>query len=164
MTSKPLYALTAAYQQLLELSDAGEDITAELAALDEKIEAKAVNICMLLAQFDADEAAAQAESQRLAKRAKASANSAERLRSYIKSHMHAAQIRHIRSPQFVITLSRGQPKVVITDASKIPPELMRQPPQPPAEPDKVAIAKLHKQTGETIPGCDIQETHKLTVS
>lgn len=161
--SRPLYELTGRYAELLELSEQGEDVSSALAQLDDKIEAKAVNICMLLATLEADEAAASAESARLAGRAKVAKNNAERLRTYIKTHMHAARIRHVRSPQFAITLSRGKDKVVITDASKVPHELMRQPKTPEPEPDKAAILKLHEQTGETIPGCEIVETISLRI-
>jgi hypothetical protein len=161
--SAPLYALNGRYADLLERAEAGEDVNAALAAIDEAIQQKAVNVCFLLANLEAEEATASAEAKRLAGRAKVAANHAERLREYLKTHMGAARIKSVRSPQFVITLSDGQPKVVITDASKVPPELMRQPKVPEPEPDKVAILAAFKRDGVIPPGCDIVETSKLSV-
>jgi len=163
--SAPLYSLTGRYQQLLELAEQSADgrFDEALAALDDALEAKAVGVCKVLAQLDADAAAADSEAKRLAGRSKAYANSAERLRRHLKDCMSAAKLRSIKSPQFSITLSAGQDKVLITDVSKVPPELMRQPKTPPAEPDKVAILKWHAATGEVPPGCDIVPTHTLTV-
>jgi hypothetical protein len=161
--SEPLYSLTSQYQQLLELAECGEDVGEALAALDDAIEAKALGIVKVLAQLDANAEAAGAEAERLAARAKAFAKNAERLRDYIKAHMKAANIKSVKTPLFSITLSNGQPKVVITDAGKVPPELMRHPDPPEPQPDKVAILKLHKDTGEIPPGCDIVATTKLLV-
>jgi hypothetical protein len=161
--SAPLYALTGAYQQLLELAEEGEDIADALAQLDDAIEAKALGIVKVLAQLDANAEAASAEAERLAARAKAFANNAERLREYVKAHMKAANIKSVKTPLFSIALSNGKPKVVITDVGKVPPELMRHPEPPPAQPDKVAILKLHKDTGEIPPGCDIVATTQLRV-
>jgi hypothetical protein len=161
--STPLYLLTGAYAQLLELAEEGEDVSAALAELDDAIEAKALGIVKVLAQLDANAEAASAEAERLAARAKALESNADRLREYVKAHMKAANIKSVKTPLFSITLSNGKPRVVITDAGKVPPELMRQPKPPPPEPDKVAILKLHQETGEIPPGCDIVETKKLTV-
>jgi hypothetical protein len=159
----PLYALTGAYAQLLELAEDGEDVGAALAEIADAIETKALGIVKVLAQLDANAEAAGAEAERLAARAKAFTNNAEKLREYIKAHMKAANIKSVKTPLFSITLSNGKPKVVITDVGKLPPELMRHPEPPPAQPDKVAILKLHTETGEIPPGCDIVATTQLRV-
>jgi hypothetical protein len=163
MSGAPLYALAASYQQLLEQAEEGGDVEAALASLDDAIQAKCLGIVRVLAQLDADEAAASAEAVRLAGRAKAFAGSAEKLRQYLKDSMKQAGITRVKSPAFSITTCPGQPKVVITDVKKVPPELMRQPKVPDKEPDKVAILKWHTATGEVPPGCDIVETTKLMV-
>lgn len=163
MSGDPLYALTGAYLQLLERAENGEDIGEALAQLDDAIQAKAVNLVKLMATLEADALAAGVEEARLQQRRKARENHVERLREYLKSCMEAAGIRSVKTPLFSITLSNGKPRVVITDAGKVPPELMRHPKPPPAEPDKVAILKLHQETGETIPGCDIVATTQLRV-
>jgi hypothetical protein len=163
MSGAPLYALAASYQQLLDQTEDGGDVEAALAALDDAVQDKCLGITKVLAQLDADEAAASAESERLAARAKAFKAHTERLRQYVKDCMKQAGITRVKSPAFSITTCPGQPKVVITDVKKVPPELMRQPKVPDKEPDKVAILKLHIATGEIPPGCDIVETTKLMV-
>ncbi len=136
-----------------------------MASLDDEdeVQAKCGGLVRVLAQLEADEAAASAEATRLAGRARAFKAHSERLRQYVKDAMSQAGIKRVSSPQFSITISKGQPKVVITDASKVPPELMRKPKAPPPEPDKVAILALHTATGEIPPGCDIVATTKLMV-
>jgi hypothetical protein len=161
--NQPLYALTGRYAELLELAEQGEDVGDALAQIDDAIEAKALGIVHVLAQLEADETVAANEAERLALRARRFGTTAARLRDYIKGCMQASNIRSVKSPVFSITLSNGQPRVVITDASKVPAELMRQPKTPEPEPDKPAILKLHKETGETIPGVDIVPTTKLLV-
>lgn len=161
--STPLYALTGRYAELLELAEQGEDVGDALAALDDAVQAKALGVVHVLAQLEAHATAAGAEAERLAARARTFTANAERLRQYIKDCMAAANIRSVKSPLFSITLANGKPRVVITDASKVPAEFKRQPKVPEPEPDKVAILKLHQETGETIPGCDIVPTTKLLV-
>lgn len=159
--SAPLYALTGRYAELLERAEQGEDIAAALAELDDAIQVKALNICKVLAQLDADAEAAGGEEKRLAARRRALEDSAARLREYIKTHMHAAHIKRIKTPLFSITLVDGQPRVEITDASAVPDEFMRVVTE--RVPDKRAILKQYTETGENPPGCDIKETHKLLV-
>jgi len=161
--SAPLYSLTGRYQALLEIAEQGEDVSAALGELDDAIEAKAVNVCKVLAQLEADALASDAEATRLAARSKTYANGAERLRQYIKACMTSAKIRSIKSPQFSITISPGQDKVVITDISKIPKELMRQPKTPLAEPDKAAILAAYKADGTLPSGVEIHETTTLRI-
>lgn len=165
MSGAPLYALTAGYEQLLDAAQgAGDDeLEAAIAALDEQVQAKCSGIVRVLAQLEADAATAAEESKRLAGRAKTYETRIEQLRVYVKACMTQAGIKRVSSPQFAITVCDGQPKVLITDASKVPPELMRQPKVPAPEPDKVAILKMHIATGVIPPGCDIVATTKLMV-
>jgi hypothetical protein len=159
--SEPLYALTGAYAQLLELAELGEDVGTALAELDDAVQAKALNICKLLAQLDANAEAAGAEAKRLAARSKAFEANGDRLRQYIKDCMKAANIRSVKSPQFSITLSDGQPRVEIKDLDAVPDEFVRT--KTTREPDKRALLEEYKRDGAIPSGCDIVATTKLLV-
>lgn len=161
MSSAPLYALTGAYQQLLELADAGEDVSEAITQLEGDLQDKALNICRVLAQLDADGEAAGFEEKRLAAKRRAYEHSAERLREYIKASMKAANITKIKSPLFSITLSPGKPKVLIIELAKVPRDLVHV--EEVRTPDKAAILAEYRRDGVIPPGCDIEETHKLTV-
>lgn len=161
MTAAPLYTLTGAYQQLLELADAGEDVTEALALLDGQLQDKALNICRVLTELDGNAERAAAEAARLTKRAQAYRNNADRLRAYIKDSMKAANITKIKSPLFSITLSEGQPKVVIVDLAQVPRDLVTV--EEVRTPDKRAILAEYKRDGVIPPGVAFEPTHKLTV-
>jgi hypothetical protein len=156
-----LYSLTGRYQQLLELAEQGEDVGALLAELDDAIEVKAAAIARILRQLDLDEVAADSEAKRLAARSKAFANSGDRLLAYLKSCMESAGICQIKSPQFSITLSPGQDRVVITDESKLPAEYVRT--KTTSEPDKRAILAAYKADGTLPAGVEIHETTTLRI-
>lgn len=160
--TEPLYRLTANYAALLAAAEAGEDITAALAALDDAIEAKAIGIVKVLATLEADGVAAGTEEARLAKRRKAAENAVERLREYIKQCMQAAGIVRVKTAAFSITLSDGKPRVEVHDLAKLPPELTRVVPET-RVPDKAAILDEYTRDGVIPPGCDIVQTKALRV-
>lgn len=160
--SAPLYSLAAQYQQLLDRAESGEDVTDALDALDDALEAKAGGIVRVLAQLEADAEAAEKEARRLLARAKARTYAALRLRDYVKTCMQTAGVSRVKGPLFSLTLSAGQPRVEVHDLDALPPELVRVVPEQRAA-DKIAIARLHRETGEIPPGCEIVATTKLTV-
>lgn len=156
-----LYTLTGQYARLQELAEAGEDVSAELDQLHDAIDAKGAALCAVIANLEADAAAYGAEEDRLGARRKAAENQVERLRTYIRTHMQAAGIERIKGPHFTITLSPGQERVVITDASKLPAEFVRT--KTTSEPDKKALLAAYKSTGEVPSGVEIHETTTLRI-
>jgi Siphovirus Gp157 len=156
-----LYQLTGAYQQLLEIAEDGDDIADALAQLDDAVQAKALNICRLLATLDANAEAAGAEAKRLAARAKAFEANADKLKAYVKDCMKQSGITRIKSPQFSLALVDGQPRVEVHDLEAVPPEFVRV--KTTREPDKRALLDEYKRDGVVPPGCDIVATTQLRV-
>lgn len=156
-----LYTLTGQYARLMELAEAGEDVSVELDQLHDEIDAKGAALCKVIANLSADAASFRAEEERLGARRYAAENQVARLREYIRSHMQAAGITKIKGPQFTITLSGGQERVVITDESKLPPEYVRT--KTTSEPDKKAILAAYKADGTLPSGVEIHETTTLRI-
>lgn len=156
-----LYALTGAYQRLQELAEAGEDVSAELDQLHDAIDAKGAALCKVIANLEADAAAYAAEEERLGARKRTAEAQVKRLREYIRCHMQQAGITKIKGPQFTITLSDGQERVVVTDESKLPPEYVRT--KTTSEPDKKAIMAAYKADGTLPSGVEIHETTTLRI-
>jgi hypothetical protein len=73
---------------------------------------------------------------------------ARRLRDALAEVMEETGAGTIRASEHVAAVTAGRASVVITDASLIPPSLMR---QPPPAPDKAAIQKLLRE-GHAVPG------------
>jgi hypothetical protein len=159
--TEPLYALTGRYAELQAMAEHGEDVSEALAQLDDTVHDKAKSIAKILAQLKGDAACARAESQRLAARAEAIEAADKKLREYVKDCMIAANIRSVKSPLVSITLSDGNPRVEVNDLEALPANLVRT--KTTREADKVAIMKLHRETGEIPPGVSIVPTKTLTV-
>lgn len=161
---RPLYELAAEYQAVLECAENGEDVVAALDRVTTEIEAKAVNVCRIIAQFDADAQAAGREAMRLSQRRAVAENNADRLRQYLKDCMGAAGIGKIKSPQFSITLSPGQDRVEVVNLEALraaAPELVRT--KTTSEADKPAILRRRNETGEIPPGVEFIPTTTLRV-
>lgn len=76
----------------------------------------------------------------------------EKKRDIVAQVMDDAGRKRIVAPDFTVTLSDGQRKVVIVNETMIPKNLMVTPEPPPAKPDKKAIGTLLKSE-EIVPGC-----------
>ncbi len=122
-----LYELT---EQLKGLQDLSEEIPEEaladtLEALEGAFEEKAVNICHVLANGDADIAAIKAEVDRLNGKLKAINASKERLKDYLRHNMEATGINKISHPLFTISLRKPQPIVLVVNEEAVPEEYQR---------------------------------------
>lgn len=73
---------------------------------------------------------------------------AKKLRAKLAEVLDETGAPSIRTKHHTVFVSEGRSGVVITDQTAIPPHLMR---QPPAQPDKAAIAKLLSE-GVSVPG------------
>lgn len=68
--------------------------------------------------------------------------------------MAAAGIKKIVAPEFTLSLSHGQRRVIITDEASLPQQFLVQPEPPPPAPDKKAIAAAIK-SGAHVPGAEL---------
>ena len=156
-----LYELAGDYRRLQDLAEEGEDLGDALACLQDSIELKALNVCRVIAQLEADAAAADRESTRLRTRTATAIGQADRLRAYLRECMRATGITKIKGPEFAISLSEGKPRVEITKIEDVPAEYLRT--KTTCEPDKVRILEAYKVNGECVPGCEIVPTTTLRI-
>jgi hypothetical protein len=130
-------------------------LCASIAGTKEKID----RVAGVLAAFEAAEAAAKAERDRLATRAAYFLRQRERLETYCLAVLTASKLDRIDGNTAGIARRKNPPKVVIEDVSVIPWDFMRLPdplPDPEALPDKKLIAAALKADPESVPGARLQ--------
>lgn len=154
-----LYELTAAYAAIQQLADDGEDVSAQLAELDDALEAKGTALVAVMRGLDAEADALRLEELRMATRRRAIEANVERLREYVRTQMQANGITKIKGPAFSIGLSDGPERVVVEDAEAVPTEFQRVR----TEVDKSRILAAWKQSGECVPGTRIERSTSLRV-
>ena len=74
----------------------------------------------------------------------------EAMRSLAFKLMSAADVRKVELPQATLSIRAGQPRVIVTDESALPPDCIRIK----REPDKIAI-KERLMRGEHVPGASL---------
>lgn len=132
-----------------------ERLSAELCAAIAGTKSKIDRTTSVLMQFQAAEAAAKEERDRLDVRAKYFARQRERLELYCLAVLAASGRDRIDGDTSAIARRRNPPKVEVFDPSAIPSEFMRlpEPPPPPAAvPDKKALAAALKSACENCGG------------
>ncbi len=157
-----LYELTENYNNLLELLDR-DDIDPQiikdaLNSVGDDIDTKADNIVKLIKSLKAEEAALQAEIANLASRRQASANKADRLKSYLTEQI-ALVGRDSIGKLHQARLQNNPPSVLVEDLTAIPQDYWK-----PAEPtlDRQAILKLLK-AGQEVAGAKMVQGQSLRV-
>ena len=155
-----LYELGGSYKALQEAMDrpdvTQDEIGALIAQLDEtrgELRDKVDALCRVLANIDGNATKFANEEQRLAKRRKSLENSRERIRNWIRASMDLLDVKKINTNVHSVTISPGQPKVVIVDESLVPEDYVRVK----REIDKKAVMDAYKNDGEIVPGCDIMD-------
>lgn len=155
-----LYELLVEYGELGRMMDdpdlseeEADRLLQQLTDAKGTLQAKVDNTCRLLANIDKDIAGYRKEEERLAERRKTAENTKTRIREWIRTTMTQMDLHTIKTGVFQVSLSRGAPKVVITDANAIPEEFLRVK----REVDKKAIMDTFKRNGECVPGTDIAE-------
>lgn len=161
--STSLYLLSAEYQAAAQhLADMDLDDTTvadTLEGLAGELEVKATNIAMMIRNVEAEAEAIREAERGMERRRKTKEALTERLRAYLKENMERAGIPPIECPYFRISIRDNPPSVVIDAESQIPAEYMR---QPPAVPDKKAIAAAIKE-GHDIPGARVERGNRLEI-
>lgn len=154
-----LYELTGAYAALQAAAEEGEDVSAQLAELDDALEVKGARLAGLLRGLRLEAEAYKAEEDRLAERRKTLERNVERIREYVRASMITANLRQIKAGTFSITLSDGPPKVNVTDISLVPDAYIHVK----YEVDKRGVLLAYKQDGELIPGTEIESGTTLRI-
>lgn len=165
-TDITLFALAEEFQATatkLYDSELDEQTIADtLEGLQYPIEEKAKNVAFVIRNLEANEIAIkQAENSLQQRRARLAARR-EWLEGYLLANMQRCGISKIEHPLATISLRANPGKVAIIDEAAIPWEYMRQPPQPPAAPEKTLIRDALKR-GEEVPGARLEVTQRVEI-
>ena len=164
-----LYELAAEYRALDDtLADGDFDPatvadTIEASGLPDDLAQKAQNIEFMARNLDGENAALQAEVERMVARIGRNTKKADSLRGYILQCLKL--IGRDKLPTTMFTFSTRKSEAVdVFEAEKLPAEFWHMPePKPPvAAPDKAAIKAAIKE-GKEVPGARMQKNEKLVV-
>ena len=158
-----LYQLTENYNNILELADnpeVTEDMIKEaLDSISEEIELKAVNIAKLIKSIESDIAGVKTEKDRLAAKEKSMSNKVKNLKEYLYSAMKLTGKEKIKTDLFSFNIQKNPASVNVISDTDIPEEFLVEMPK---QIDKKAILEKLK-AGETVPGCELQQTTSLRI-
>ena len=129
-----LYELSNKYQELLNLMqsvdttdpDTQEVFQDTLDSLDGAIEDKAENIVHVLNQLKYDEEVIGKEISRLQAKKRALSNNQKQLKDYLKDTMEFTGKTKIKSPLFSIWTQNNNPRMIVEDETKIPPQFFEE--------------------------------------
>lgn len=162
-----LHELASEYREAVErLSDMDlpeQAIADTLEGLQGTLEAKSVNVAMYVQGLEATAEAIKIAEARMKARRQAMENRAERIRAYLKSNMEAVGITSIKCPYFALSIRKNPPAVIVDDLEAIPADYWIQPPPPPRQLDKKAVAAQIK-AGGAVEGAHLEQGTRLDIS
>jgi Siphovirus Gp157 len=164
-----LYQLVEQYRSL-EALDASEDLPAEviqdtLEGLTGELTVKATNVAKFILNTEAMAEAIENAADAMKERASRIRRRSESIRNYLKVNMQASGITKIEATEFVLSLKKNPPAVIVTDEASIPEafKAVPTPPPPPSpRPDKTAIKKAI-QAGVEVPGAHLEQNERLDI-
>lgn len=164
-----LYELAAEYRTLADtLADGDFDPatvadTIEASGLPDDLAQKAQNIEFLARTIDGENAALQAEIERMVLRIGRNTKKADSLRGYILQCLKLTGRDKLPTTMFTFSTRKSE-AVDVFEADKLPAEFWRTPePKPPVPvPDKAAI-KAALAEGREVPGARMAKNEKLVV-
>ena len=147
------YARLAAAYEDAQTDEERAAADAALAALDISLTDQADACARLTRNLKAEAAALAEEIRRLQDLKRRKDGAAERVRAGLQAAMEAANVRRVDTPIGRWSVRKNPPSVMIVDAAAIPEDYLV--PQPPKV-DAAAIRDHFRETGEIVPGTDIQ--------
>lgn len=161
-----LYQLPQAFAEVEAMTEDGEltpEAFAKLTSLELELKQKLDGCCRVMRHFEAQAAAFNTEADRLAKHAKAAANSVEWLKSYMEDNLAKMGIEKIETDLFKLRLQNNPPSCQIDpglDVATLPPYLVKQT----IEVDRRACLQFAKGDGPLPKGISIVQTKSLRIS
>lgn len=164
-----LYEIVTQYRAL-EALDASDDLPQEvindtLEGLTGELTVKATNIAKFVLNLEAMAEAVTNASKAMKLRADRIQRKADSIRDYLRVNMQGAGITKIEATEFVLSLKKNPPSVIIDDESQIPDafKVTPEPPPPPQpRPDKTLIKKAIT-SGMTIAGAHLEQAERLDI-
>lgn len=165
-----LYQLVEQYRSL-EALDASEDLPLEviqdtLEGLTGELTVKATNVARYILNCESMAEAIDLAATQMKGRANRMRNRAVSIREYLRNNMQGAGITKIEAVEFVLSLKKNPPAVIVDDESKVPADYKVTPePPPPPQPrvDKKLVAKAIKD-GFVVPGCHLEQAERLAIT
>ncbi len=160
-----LYELTGEYAELMakyeaaESDEEAEQIWQQIDGLACDITTKAEAYARVMKNKMADAAGYKAEADRLTKLAKREEKQAERLQESIKNAMIQVGAREIQTSIGAWRTRVNPPSCDVVDIKAVPERFRKaiEPPEIPYTVDKAAAKAWFKETGEIIPGLNIEQ-------
>ncbi len=156
-----LHELTAELSRLQEVAEEGDDIAEAIEQVSGDLRVKATGIVYVIRNLEAAADACEAEAKRLADRAKARKNAAERLKARVLGTMQDNGVLRIESPTVTLSVAQCPERVEIDDESALPPEFVRE--KVTRTPDKTAIMAAYRAHGEVVPGTHVVRGTRLAI-
>lgn len=154
-----LYELTGDYMALMDALDNAEteeeadELLAQIESLQDTISDKAEAYARIIRNKTAEAEALKAEADRLTARRKAAERVVDELKARLKDSMTAVGATKLTTSIGAWSIQTNPPSVAITDEAQIPAEWRI--PQP-DKIDRSGILKWFKDSGEIIPGTEIE--------
>lgn len=159
-----LYELTGDYIALMDAIDGAEDETQlgelmqQFDAVQGSITEKADAYARIIKNKTSEADAYKAEADRLTARRRAAENVVAGLKQRLQECMQSVGAERLTTSIGEWRLQKNQPSVTITDEAEIPADYRI--PQP-DKIDKTGILRWYKETGEILPGVDIDRSMSL---
>lgn len=159
-----LYELDAAYTELLSRLDAAETpeeahaLWDELDALADSIADKAEAYAKIMRNYQAEAEMYKAEKERLAAKQKAAENAVENLKLAMMNAMQHLGAREIQTPIGKWRVQANPWSCTVLAPGEVPEEYHI------PQPDKIdsrAILQHFRETGELVPGCEVQQSQGI---
>lgn len=154
-----LYTLTQNYLQVLEMAEAGEDLTDTLESLEDAIEVKVENTAKVIKQLEANAEMLANEAKRLSERKSAIENNVRNLKSYLQDQLERCGKTKVKGEIFTVAIQNNPQSVEVVDETKIPLEFFIE--QAP-ELDKKTLLQ-HLKNAEQIPGAELRQSQSLRI-
>lgn len=151
--------LPAHYLALQARAEEGEDVQAELQALDDALESRAAHLVRIVRGLDAEAEAIANEERRLRERRQRLEAHSDAFRAHVRDAMIAGGVQKIQATGFTISLREGQDKVRVVDEASVPGDYVRIK----REVDKRAVLDAYKRDGECISGTEVLREPSLQI-
>lgn len=161
----PLYEIAgearAIYEKLMDM-DADEQTIADTLEAETDMVPKVQSYGFVIRNMEAMETAINAESERLALRARILAKRREALKQRLLDAMVYAGVNKVEHPQFTISVQKNPPSVDVFDERQIPADYMTDPKPPEPKPNKTLIKKAIAD-GFEVPGAKLVQGVSLRI-